>query len=566
MIWNKIKDGRKKLIVAGLIAVFAFSFFAFSDKDFKIAKNLDIFVTLFREIDLYYVDEKDPEDLINSSINGILEVLDPYTTYIPESDMDELKFMTTGQYGGIGALIRKAGNYTIISEPYEGFPAQISGLIAGDTLLAIDGISTKGKSISDVSEMLKGTPKTELKVTIKRPGDSISFEKAFVRDKITIKNVPYYGIIDENIGYIRLSNFTKNASSEVISAFKDLKKQGAESIVLDLRVNPGGLLDESVEIANIWINKGQEIVSTRGKAKQWDKIYKTNNLPLDTIIPIAVLVNRGSASASEIVAGSLQDLDRAIVVGQRTFGKGLVQVTRPLSYNTYLKITTAKYYIPSGRCIQALDYAHRNDDGSVGHVPDSLISEFKTKNGRSVFDGGGIKPDIDIAYSQPANITISLYAKNLIFDFATLFAIQNDSIAPPNQFVVSDKMYKDFLLFLEDRAFDYTTQSSDKLDELISISKREGYYDIAKAEIELLKKKLNADNEQDLLTFRDEIEELLRDEIISRYYYQKGRIIAGFKNDEQLEKAVELLKEPDVIGSILHGTYEFGDIKLALDL
>lgn len=565
MIWNKIKAHQKSLIVTGLIGIFAFSIFAFSDKDFKIAKNLDIFITLFREIDLYYVDENDPEDLINAGINGILEVLDPYTTYIPESDMDEFKFMTTGQYGGIGALIRKAGDYSIISEPYEGFPAQKAGLIAGDTLISINGISIKSKNISDVSELLKGTPKTELKITIKRPGDSISFEINFLRDKITIKNVPYYGIIDENIGYIRLSNFTKNASSEVKSAFKYLKEQGAESIVLDLRVNPGGLLDESVEIANIWIDKDQEIVSTRGKAKQWDQIYKTNKLPLDTLIPIAILVNRGSASASEIVAGSLQDLDRAIVVGQRTFGKGLVQVTRPLSYNTHLKLTTAKYYIPSGRCIQALDYSHRNDDGSVGHIPDSLISEFRTKNGRIVYDGGGIKPDVNVDYSKPAYITYSLYAKNLIFDFATLYAIQNDSIAPPDQFILSDNIYKDFLLFLKDREFEYNSQSSIKLDDLITISKKEGYYDLAEAEIEALRKKLDADNDHDLMNFRDEIGELLRDEIISRYFYQKGRIIAGLQNDKQLDKAIELLKEPGAISSILHGTYEFSDIKFALE-
>ncbi len=565
MNWNKLKENRKVLIVAGLIVVLSFGFSAFNDKDFRIAKNLDIFVTLFREIDLYYVDEKNPEDLINSSISGMLEMLDPYTTYIPESEMDEFKFMTTGQYGGIGALIRKAGNYTIVSEPYEGFPAQKAGLIAGDTLLTIDGISTKGKNISDVSEMLKGTPKTELKILIKRPGDSVRLEKNLYREKITIKNVPYHGIVAENIGYIRLGNFTKNASIEVKAAFKDLKEQGAKSIVLDLRGNPGGLLDESVEIANIWVHKSQEIVSTHGKAKQWDQIYKTKKDPIDTLIPVAILVNRGSASASEIVAGSLQDLDRAIVVGQKTFGKGLVQVTRPLSYNTHLKLTTAKYYIPSGRCIQALDYSHRNDDGSVGYVPDSLISEFKTKNGRSVFDGGGIRPDVNIDFLEPANITYSLYTHNLIFDYATLFAYQNDSIAPPDQFVVSNTIYEDFLLFLKNKKFDYTTQSSDKLEELITISKKEGYYDLAKEEIEVLEQKLNADTEQDLMTFRDEIEDVLRDEIISRYYYQKGRIIANLQNDPQLKKAVELLKDPIAINLILHGTYEFSDIKLALD-
>ncbi len=552
------------LVTTILVCLLAFTFIAATDKDFKIAKNLDIFVTLFREVDLYYVDEKDPEELINNSIAGMLESLDPYTTFIPESDMDEFQFMTTGQYGGIGALIRKAGEYTIISEPYEGFPAQKAGLKAGDTIISIDGISTRGKSVSDVSELLKGNPDTELKLVIKRSIQD-SIEKVFQRKKITIKNVPYYGFVDQGVGYIRLSNFTKDASKEVRSAFNDLKQQGAKSVILDLRGNPGGLLNESVDIANIWINKGKEIVSTHGKAKQWDNIYKTGRAAEDTILPIAVLVNRGSASASEIVAGSLQDLDRAIIVGERTFGKGLVQTTRPLSYNTHLKITTAKYYIPSGRCIQALDYTHRNEDGSVGYVPDSLISEFKTKNGRSVYDGGGVRPDIDVESTSPSNITVSLYINNLIFDYATQFALQHDSLVSPDQFVVSEEIYDDFLAFLKDKSFDYNTSSNDELDDLIKTAKREGYYTIAKDEIESLRKKLSADKNIDLITFSKEIKELLSDEIISRYYYQTGRIINSLKDDQQLDMAIKLLKEDGTINSILQGTYEDGDIKMAID-
>jgi len=562
-ILHFIRSKRKAGWYLLVICIVSFSFFAFNDKDFEISKNLDIFVTLFREVNLYYVDEKNPEDLINSSIEGMLESLDPYTTFIPESDMDEFRFMTTGQYGGIGALIRKGGDYTIITEPYEGFPAQKAGLKAGDTLLAVNGISTKDVSVSNVSEMLKGDPNTELKVMLKR-GNFPAFELSFLREKITIKNVPYYGFVDDAIGYIRLGNFTKDAGKEVRQAFVDLKSQGAKSIILDMRGNPGGLLNESVEIANIWINKNHEIVSTRGKAKQWDNVYMTEKPALDTLVPLVILVNRGSASASEIVAGSLQDLDRAVIVGERTFGKGLVQTTRPLSYDTYLKITTAKYYIPSGRCIQALDYTHRNEDGSVGYIPDSLISEFKTRNGRIVYDGGGIRPDINIETHQPANITFNLYANNLFFDYATKFAFEHDSIAHPSEFEITDEIYNDFITFLQNKEFEYTTLSNEKLDELINTTKREGYYTIAENEIASLREKLSADKLKDLITFRSEIIELLRDEIVGRFYYQSGRIVTSLKNDEQLGKAIELINENGAIGSILQGVYDNSDIKLAL--
>ena len=324
-------------------------------------------------------------------------------------------------------------------------------------------------------------------------------------------------------------------------------------------------MNESVEIANIWVGKNHEIVSTRGKAKQWDNVYQTEKPALDTTISLALLVNRGSASASEIVAGSLQDLDRAIIVGERTFGKGLVQTTRPLSYNTQLKITTAKYYIPSGRCIQALDYTHRNVDGSVGYIPDSLISAFKTLNGRVVHDGGGIKPDVTVEADQPANITISLYANNLLFDYATQFTRENDSILSPDKFEITDEIYSDFISFLQDKDFNYSTQSNVKLEELVSTSKREGYYDLAKDEIEQLREKLTADRNKDLVSFRDEISELLKEEIVSRYYYQKGRIISSLESDNQLKKTIELLQEKGAVSSILHGTYENSDIKLALE-
>jgi len=564
-VFKKLNNKVKVYLISLLLIGGSFSFLAFNEKDFEITKNLDIFVTLFREIDMFYVDKKSPEELINAGISGMLESLDPYTTYIPEANTDEIKFMTTGQYGGIGALIRQGGDYIIVSEPYEGFPAQKAGLKAGDTLIMINGLSTKGKSVNDVSQMLKGTPNTKLEIKLKRLGAADTILKNFMREKITIKNVPYYSIIDDNIGYIRLGNFTSDASVEVKNAFLDLKKKGAKSIILDLRGNPGGLLNEAVDITNLWIDKGQEIVSTRGKAKQWDNVYKTSKIAEDTIIPLAVLVNRGSASASEIVAGSLQDLDRAIIIGQRTFGKGLVQTNRPLSYNTYLKVTTAKYYIPSGRCIQALDYSHRNDDGSVGHIPDSLISKFTTKNGRLVYDGGGVIPDIKVESPLPANITFKLYAENLLFDYATYFASKHDSIDGPHKFEVTNEIYNGFLNYLKDKKFDYSTSSNEKLDELIETAKSEGYYNVSKNEIEALRAKLLADKNKDLELFSNEIKDLLRDEIVGRYYYQKGSLISNLRNDPQLEKAKEMLKNPTVVYSILHGTYAEGEIKLALD-
>lgn len=543
------------LFVSVFLAILSLGFIARSDTDFEIAKNLDIFVTMFREINTLYVDEVTPKELVESGINGMLSSLDPYTTYIPEEDVDEFKFMTTGKYGGIGALIRKAGDYTMISEPYEGFPAQESDLRAGDTLLAIDNISTKGKSISEVSQLLKGTPNTTLTLTIKRYGTDSILTKSFNREQVAIPNVPYYGMIQGDVGYIMLSNFMKNAGKEVKAAFLDLKSKGAKSIVLDLRGNPGGLLDEAVNISNIWISKKQEIVSTKGKNSRWDKSYQTESSAADTTIPLVVLVNRGSASASEIVAGSLQDLDRAVIIGQKTFGKGLVQTTRPLSYNAHLKITTAKYYIPSGRCIQALDYSHRNEDGSVGYVPDSLKSEFQTKNGRTVYDGGGITPDIVIEPNKPGNITIALFTQNLIFDFATQYAANHDKVDNPSTFNITDEIYNEFKSFVASKEFEYNTQSSEKLNELIKIAKKEGYYDVIKNDLTGLENHLHGDKTKDLETFNNEIKELLRDEIVSRYYFQKGRIEASLQDDTEIIKAIDILNEDKAVSQILLGTY-----------
>ncbi len=548
---------KKKSILISVALIFIISALGFvyvNDRDFKIAKNLDIFFSLFRELNLYYVDETDPEKLINSSIDGMLKSLDPYTSFIPESEMDDFNFMTTGEYGGIGALIRKADDRTIISEIYRDFPAYKSGLKAGDTIMSVDGKSTLNLPVSDVSGMLKGTPNTTLNLIIKRPGSYELISKELTRERVTIKNVPYYCKLDNDIGYIRLSNFTKDAGKEVKNALIELKKDNISSLILDLRSNPGGLLIESVDVSNVFVGKNNEIVSTRGKVKQWDNTYETRDNAVDTLIPLVILVNRASASASEIVAGALQDLDRAVILGKRTFGKGLVQTTRPLSYNAQLKVTTAKYYIPSGRCIQAVDYSHRNDDGSVGYIPDSLISEFKTRNGRKVYDGGGITPDIVVDLHVPANITISLYAKNIIFNYATAFTLENPDIPPFDEFTFTDSNYNHFLSFINDKHFNYVSNSSEKLKDLIEVAKQENYYDQAKAEFETLNAKLTHDKNKDLQKYKDEIIKLITEEIASRYYYQEGRIQASLRDDIQIEKAIEILKDQDKYTSILNIT------------
>ena len=390
MSWKKFWIGAVIIVVGGI----GFYSFTNDQKNFEIAKNLDIYHTLFRELNLFYVDDIQPNKLVKTSIDQMLGSLDPYTNYIPEDQIEDFRFMTTGEYAGIGALISKQNGKILIAEPYEGFPAQKFGLKAGDEILEVEGKSTEKMNTEDVSNLLKGPANKPVKIKLLRYGNKKPFEVDVVREKISIAAVPYFGMLNEKTAYIALSNFTANCSQEVKNAFIELQAKKPEALVLDLRSNPGGLLEEAVQTVNLFVPKGSIIVSTKGKVKEWDKTYKAMSNPIDTTIKIAVLVNRNSASASEIVAGAFQDLDRGIVVGSRTFGKGLVQTTRDLSYGTKLKITTAKYYIPSGRCIQALDYTHRNEDGSVGHIPDSLITEFSTKTGRKVYDGGGVASDL----------------------------------------------------------------------------------------------------------------------------------------------------------------------------
>jgi len=535
---------RKRIWIGiAIIALAGVGFFSFTqdEKNFEVAKNLDIYHTLFRELNMFYVDEVNPNKLVKSSIDKMLESLDPYTTYISEDQMEDFKFMTTGEYAGIGALISKQNNKIVIAEPYEGFPAQKFGLKAGDVLLEVEGKATDKMNTEDVSSLLKGPANKPVKIKYERYGEKKPVTIDVVREKISIDAVPYYGMLDKNTAYIRLSSFTDNCSNEVKSAFLELQKNNPHSLVLDLRGNPGGLLMEAVEIVNFFVPKGSEIVSTRGKVTQWDKVYKATSAPLDTVIKIAVLTNSGSASASEIVAGAIQDLDRGIVVGTRTFGKGLVQTTRDLSYNTKLKVTTAKYYIPSGRCIQALDYTHRNEDGSVGVVPDSLITEFKTKKGRKVYDGGGVAPDVKFESETLSSLSGALYSKFLIFDFATKYSVENATIASPEEFDVTDDIYNQFIVFVKENNFVYESDSQEELDDLIEHAKKDKYYGLAEKEFEALKTKLAPNFDKDAAEFNEEVKELLQDEIVSRYYYQKGAIRAAISDDKGIKKAIEEL-------------------------
>ncbi|MBC8266818.1 MAG: S41 family peptidase [Flavobacteriales bacterium] len=528
--------------------------FSFTDNYFEIAKNLDIFTSLYKELNTYYVDETDPGKLMKKGIDAMLKSLDPYTTYIPESEIEDFRFMTTGQYGGIGAIITKRGDFVYISEPYEGFPAFKAGLMAGDKILEINGVSSKGKTTEEVSKILKGQPNTSVTLLMERKNLDKPFVVNFVREKVTVKSVPYSGFVADGIGYIKLRSFTRGCSKDIKDALADLKKQQElNGLILDLRGNPGGLLNESVNISNLFVERGEEIVSTKGKIKEWEKVYKATQKATDTQIPLVVLINQSSASASEIVAGVMQDLDRAVIIGNRSFGKGLVQQSRKLSYNTQLKVTIAKYYTPNGRCIQALDYSNRNDDGSVGKIQDSLRTAFKTKNGRTVYDGGGITPDIEIEQEKISNITISLLRKRLIFDFATDYRHAHDSIITADKFRLSDKIFEDFKTFLSDKEYEYTTETQDVVEQLKEVAEDEFYFDGFSNEYDALITKLEANKKDDLNKFNLEIKELITSEIVSRYYYQKGRIIAILQFDEDLKEAIKVLNNKTKYNSILAG-------------
>ncbi|MEM8895032.1 MAG: S41 family peptidase [Bacteroidota bacterium] len=547
-----MKRVKIKVLVAFSIVLLSFTAFTSADdKYFQIAKNLDIFATLFKEINTYYVDEIDAKTLLRSGIDAMLVSLDPYTDFIDEEDLANYRFVTTGQYGGIGALVGKRNGKNTILMPYEGFPAFEAGLQIGDVVTKIDGQAIEGLNSTETSELLKGKAETSVVLTVERYGQEAPFDVTLKRKQITIDNVPYYGMLNDEVGYIKLADFTTEAALEVKNALTELKSSNATSVVLDLRGNPGGLLDEAINVSNLFIDKGSEVVSTKGKADNWNQSYRALNFPVDTEIPLVVLTGRGSASASEIVAGVMQDYDRAVLVGRRTFGKGLVQSTRPLAYNSQLKITTAKYYIPSGRCIQAIDYSSRNEDGSVGHIPDSLRVAFETKNGRTVYDGGGVNPDIEVDSKQYSSVAIALVNHNLLFDYATEFKFDNPDIGSARDFSLSEQDYEAFITWLDDKEFNYTTAVERQLNQLVSSAKSEQYYDKIEDQITELESQIKSNKESDLIKFKDEITLLLEQEIVSRYYFQKGIIESTFNKDRDLQAAIEVLQDQVRYGQLL---------------
>lgn len=522
-----------------------------NERYFEITRNLDIFATLFKEVNAYYVDEVNPNKLIKTGIDAMLASLDPYTNYIPEDDIEDYRTMTTGQYGGIGAVIGSRNGKNFIMMPYKGFPANKAGLKIGDEILAIDGVDVTGKNTQEISQLLKGQANTNLKVTIRRYGVEQPMDIELLREKITIDNVPYTGMVADGVGYIKLSDFTTGAGKEVKKALETLKKNGATKVILDLRDNPGGLLNEAVNVANVFINQGLEVVSTKGKVTDWNKTYKALNSPSDTEIPIAVLTSSRSASAAEIVSGVIQDYDRGVLIGEKTYGKGLVQATRPLTYNSQLKITTAKYYIPSGRCIQAINYSDRMDDGSIGFIPDSLKAEFNTKNGRPVYDGGGVDPDLAVELRMLAPISISLELKGLLFEYAIIYHYNHKTIEPARDFRLSDKEYEKFIEWLSDKDYDYTTKVEKTIETLKNYAKTEKYYSNIKDEIADLEKRVAHNKERDLREFADEIKSLLEEHIVEHYYLMDGNFEAKFDNDNQVQAAIQVLKDQEKYSEIL---------------
>lgn len=514
-----------------------------SDRYFEINKNIDILTTILKEIDLFYVDSLEIDNVVNKTINSMLTQLDPYTNYISEKDRGDLEFMTTGEYAGIGSIISYKDSNVVINEPYEGLPADKSGLKAGDVILAIDNEDVSSSTVQEVSNLLKGSPGTAIEITIMRPGDKKSRKIKVVREKITIHPISYSSIVDNNIGYMHFGTFTENGAQEVKNTVQNLKEKGAESLILDLRGNGGGIMEEAVRVVNIFVPKDQEVVSTKGKIKQWDRVLRTPEQPVDSVIPLVVLVDNGSASASEIVAGTLQDLDRAVIVGDRSFGKGLVQTVRELPFGASLKVTTAKYYTPSGRGIQAMDYTHRNPDGSVGRIPDSLTNVFYTKSGREVRDGGGITPDITVEETRPGTISFYLLNENVIFDYATQWVQNHPTIPPVTAFNFTDEDYKEFKDYVKSIDFVYDRISEKSLKSLEEVMEFEGYMKTATDEFKALEDKLVPNLDRDLETFKDEIKGLISSEIVKRYYYKTGAVQESLKTDKTFDKAVEVLKD-----------------------
>jgi len=521
-------------------------------RDFQIAKNLEVLFNLYREININYVDEKDPGELMINSAEGMLKNLDPYTEFISEDDLEDFEIMTTGKYGGIGALIRKNGEWVEITQPYKGFPADKAGLKSGDRIVAIDGKDMHNAESSTVSSLMKGEPGTSFKLTVKKFDTGEERTLTVNREVVTISGVPYYGMISETVGYINQESFSEESSSDVRNAFIDLKNQGMKSLILDLRNNGGGIMQEAVKIVSMFVPKGSEVASIKGRVQEVSVSSKTSTEPIDTDIRIAVLINRGSASASEIVAGALQDMDRAVIIGQRSFGKGLVQSPRPLGYNSIVKITTGKYYIPSGRCVQAIDYSNVNEDGSVGYVPDSLIQEFRTANGRKVYDGGGIMPDIRIPSENISIFTLSLYSQGYLDDFSLEY-IKGTGFTPvdPVNFRLSDSDYEKFISYMEDKEVRVESETKYVLENLRATAEKEKYSDRIKDLLDSIETAVSKEKNAELREFRDEISKIIEDNIIVYYYYNDGAIRHKLTNDPAVKEAVEILNNESEYNDIL---------------
>ena len=542
----------RKSAYATLLLAFAITGISFTQDYFEISKNLDIFNNLYRELNLSYVDDTKPGQLMKTGIDAMLNSLDPYTVYFPETDIEDFKYMMTGEYGGIGATVLDVDGKILIADPFEGFAAFKAGLRAGDQIVGVNGLNVVGKKSEEITNLLRGQAGTGVKLKVLKVGQTSPVELSLSREEVKHKSVPYFGLLDSSeIGYIKLTSFTENCSNEVKEALNGLKSKSAKGLILDLRGNPGGLLHEAVNIVNLFVDKGLEIVYTKGKIPDWDKTYLSVNNPVDKEIPLVVLVDGYSASASEIVSGALQDLDRAVIIGQRTYGKGLVQQTKDLLYNTKVKITVAKYYIPSGRCVQALDYTHKDEDGRVEKVPDSLITAFKTKGGRIVYDGAGVMPDIKTKEEKENLLVSALLSKHHVFTYATQYVQNRNDIGSVKNFSLSNEEYAKFLAYLKDKEYNYKTKTETELEEILKTAKEEGAYDDIKSEYEKLLVKLKESKNNDLHESGDKVKQLLEEEIVSRFYFFKGRLEYNLKNDDDVKQAATLLKDGGKIKTLL---------------
>jgi carboxyl-terminal processing protease len=535
---------RKKIVIVVILLIgltIGFSFTTPGERYFEIARNLDIFATLYKEVNAYYVDEVNPNRLMKTGIDAMLESLDPYTNYIPEDQVEDFRTMNTGQYGGIGALTREINGRTVVTMIMEGFAAEKGGLKIGDEVLKIDAIELSKLSPQEAGNLMKGEVGDPVRLTIKRFGVSQPIILDFKREKIKLNNVPYSGMLNPDMAYIRLSEFTPDASKNIRQALTKLKENNPKGIILDLRGNPGGLLMEAVNICNIFLPKGKKVVSTKGKIVEQNATYATLDTPLDTEIPVIVLINRGSASASEIVAGTLQDYDRAVILGERSFGKGLVQVPRPLTYNAQVKITTAKYYIPTGRSIQVLDYTHRREDGSVTSIPDSVKRPFKTQNGRTVYDGGGIEPDVAVEHPNTHPVTQTLYQQGYLFDFSTQFSYGLKETPDPKNFSLSAEEYQQFVTWMKGKDYTYVSPLDQQVKQISEEARQEYYYADLKPQLDAIQGKLETSKKNELMLFKDQLKLVLEQDIISRFHLERGTIEAGFKTDIDIKKALDVL-------------------------